>query len=249
MKKTLVGLWIALAGLQAGEIKVAVAANVTAAMEPLKQEFAKTHPDTHVTVLLGSSGKLTAQIVNGAPFDVFMSADMEFPKSLFEKKIALAEPEVYAKGAVVLFTTKGIDLSRGINAVTDPAVNKIAIANPKTAPYGKAALEALTKQGLLEKEQSKLVYAESISQAVQYTITAADMGFVAKSSLKSKDMLQYEEGKAYIDVNPSLYTPINQGIVMLKHGESNPEAKAFYDFIMSKEAKDIFLSYGYLVHE
>ncbi|MBD3789715.1 MAG: molybdate ABC transporter substrate-binding protein [Campylobacterales bacterium] len=249
MKKLLLSLLFLAANLYAGEIKIAVAANVTAAMEALQQEFAKTHPDTKVTVLLGSSGKLTAQIANGAPFDVFMSADMTFPHSLYEKKIAMNEPQVYAQGALALFSIKGFDLSKGISVVTDAGINKIAIANPKSAPYGKAAIEALTKTGLLEKVEGKFVYGESITQAVQYTITAAEIGFVAKSSMKSKDMIKYEEGKAYVDVDPSLYTPIDQGVVMLKHGENNSEAKAFYDFIMSKEAKAIFKAYGYLVHE
>lgn len=247
MKNTLLVFTLLFGSLWAGEVKVAVAANVTAAMEPLKKEFAKTHPNTDVTIILGSSGQLTAQIQNGAPFDVFMSADMKFPQSLYENKIAQNKPELYAQGALSLFSTRGIDLSKGIATVTDEKISNIALADPKLAPYGKAAIEALSKTGLLEKVQSKFVYGTSINQAVQFTLTAAQIGFVAKSSMKSKDMLRYQEGKDYIDVDPSLYSPINQGIVILNHGKENAEAKAFYDFILSKEAKEILKTFGYIV--
>jgi molybdate transport system substrate-binding protein len=247
MKKILLPFILLLATLHAGEIKIAVAANVTPAMEPLKKAFAKTHPNTDVTVILGSSGQLTAQIQNGAPFDVFLSADMSYPQSLYEKNIAQNQPQLYAQGALVLFSARRIDLTKGIESVMDNRVNTIAIADPKTAPYGKAAVEALTKVGLLHSVENKFVYGTSINQAVQFTLTAAQIGFVAKSSMKSNDMLRFQEGKDYIDIDPSLYAPINQGIVILAHGKENAEAKAFYDFMLSNDAKNIMKQFGYLV--
>lgn len=126
-------------------------------------------------------------------------------------------------------------------------IEKIAIANPKTAPYGTAAIEALKNANILDKVESKFVYAESISQAVTYAMTAADVGFIAKSSLYDEKMSQYKENINWISVDPKLYTPIDQGIVILNRAKDNKEAKAFYDFILSDNAKKIFIDFGYLV--
>ena len=146
-----------------------------------------------------------------------------------------------------MLSAKPLDFSKGINLVTDNNINKIAIANPKTAPYGTAAQEALKNANVLDKIESKFVYAESISQAVTYAITAADVGFIAKSSLYDENMTQYKENVNWVSVDPKLYTPIDQGIVILKRAENNTEAKAFYDFILSNNAKEIFKKFGYLV--
>lgn len=246
MKRVLLTLLFA-AALSAGEINIAVAANVSYAVEELKAEFSKTHPDTDVRVTLGSSGKLTAQIKNGAPYGLFMSANMKYPQALFEEKISITEPVVYAQGALAYLCAKPMDFSRGIFLVNDKKVRKIAIANPKTAPYGKAAVEAMKSAGVLEKAEKKFVYAESISQTVAYAITAADVGFIAKSSLYSSKMSRYKEGVNWAPVDTELYTPIRQGIVLLKEGSENPEYRAFYDFVLSDDAKTIFKKYGYIV--
>jgi len=246
MKKILVSLLFA-ASAFAGEINIAVAANVSYAMDELKAAFAKTHPDTKVQVTLGSSGKLTAQIENGAPYGLFMAANMKFPEALYKDKVAVTVPIVYAQGALAYLSAKPLDFSKGISIVTEKSINKVAVANPKTAPYGTAAVEAMKKGGVYDKVESKLVYAESISQAVTYALTAADVGFIAKSSLYSPKMAQYKENVNWASVEAALYTPIKQGIVLLKNGENNAEYKAFYDFILSDEAKAIFRAYGYIV--
>ena len=230
----------------AGEINVAVAANVSYSIDELKAEFAKSHPETKVRVTLGGSGKLTAQIKNGAPYGIFMSANMRYPEALFEDKLAVTKPIVYAKGALAYFSVKPRDFSRGARLLKEESVSKIAIANPKTAPYGKAAERALRNAGVYEDVQSKFVYAESISQVVSYAVTAADVGIIAKSSLYSSTMSQYEENVNWASVNPKLYSPINQGIVLLKYGENSKECRAFYDFILSDKAKEIFKRYGYV---
>lgn len=237
------------ASLLAGEISVAVAANLSDVIEVFKAEFAKTNPQTKVNTVLGASGKFTTQIKAGAPFDLFLSADMKFPESLYDEKFAVTKPVVYASGALAMMSTKGLDLSKGIDIITDAKVEKIALANPKTAPYGTAAVEAFKNAKLYEKVESKLVYGESISQAVQFATTAADVGFVHKSAFYSENMKQYKEGKDWVNVDTKLYTPIAQGIVVLKQAENNAEAKAFYDFALSAKAKQIFKSYGYLVNE
>ena len=208
MKKIILALALLASSIFANTITVAVAANVSYAINELVAEFNKTNPDTKVQVTLGSSGKFTAQIESGAPFDVFMSADMKFPKSLFEKGFALNEPALYAQGSLAMLSSKELDFSKGINLVTDANISKIAVANPKTAPYGTAAVEAMKNANVLDKVESKFVYAESISQAVTYATTAADVGFIAKSSLYDEKMSQYKENVNWISVDLSLYRVI-----------------------------------------
>lgn len=244
MKKFLLSILITTA-IFAGEINVAVAANVSYAIEELKAEFKKTNPDIDVKITLGSSGKLTAQIKNGAPYGLFMAANMLYPEALYNKKIAITKPIVYVQGELACLSIKQIDFSKGIAIVNDNSISKIAIANPKTAPYGAATIEAMKNSGVYESAKSKFVFGESISQTVSYTITAADLGFIAKSSLYSPKMAHYKENVNWASVDTSLYTPIKQGIVLLKYGENNSDYKAFYDFILSDRAKKIFIKYGY----
>ena len=246
MKKVLLSLLLA-ASAFAGEITLAVAANVSYAMDELKATFNKTYPDTKVLVTLGSSGKLTAQIKNGAPYGIFMAANMKFPESLYADGIAVTKPIVYAQGALAYLSEKPKDFSKGISFITGKNIGKIAVANPKTAPYGTAAVEAMKNAGVYDDVKSKLVYAESISQTVTYALTAADVGFIAKSSLFSPQMAKYKENVNWASVDPKLYKPIEQGIVLLKNGENNAEYKAFYDFILGDQAKAIFKKYGYIV--
>ncbi len=231
----------------AGSVSIALAANVADAMVELKKEFALVQPDTKLNVTLGSSGKLTAQIKNGAPYELFLSADMNFPEALYKEGIAVTRPVVYAQGALAYLGKTPQDFTKGMALVKDDAIAKIAVANPKTAPYGRAALEAMKKAGVYDAVKGKLVFAESISQTVVYAVTAADIGFIAKSSLYSPTMSQYKEGTHWAEVDPSLYAPINQGIVLLKAGEQNKEAKALYDFILSTKGKEILKKFGYLV--
>ena len=222
MKKFIVLLMLLNVGLFAQTITIAVAANVSYAIEPLIKKFNEKNPDTNIQIILGSSGKLTAQIKNGAPFELFLAADMEYPQSLYDDKVAVTKPIVYAQGAIALLTSKNIDLKNGFEILKDESVKKIAIANPKTAPYGKAALEAIQKANVLENIKDKFVYAESISQTVTYTLTACEVGFVAKSSLYANDMGNFKEGTNWVEIDSKLYTPINQGLVILKKAETLP---------------------------
>lgn len=247
MKKVFLILAFIANGLFAGEINIAVAANVSYAMDELKAEFAKSNPQTKVQVTLGSSGKLTAQIKNGAPYGIFMSADMKFPQALYDDKIATTKPVMYAQGALAYLSVNTQDYSKGMKLLEDTKIDKIAIANPKTAPYGTAAIEAMQKSGVYENVKNKFVFAESISQTVSYAVTATQIGLIAKSSLYSPQMSQYKENVHWADVDVSLYAPIDQGVVLLKYGTDNKEYRAFYDFILSEKAKEIFKRYGYIV--
>lgn len=249
MVKVIVASIIFGMSLFAGEISVAVAANLSDAIEGLKVEFAKTNPQTKVNTVLGASGKFTAQIKGGAPFDLFISADMQFPEALYADGIAHTKPVTYASGALAIMSTKGLDVSKGMVLLKEAKIEKIALANPKTAPYGTAAIQAFKNAGVYENVESKLVYGESISQAIQFATTAADVGIINLSAFYNENMKRYIEGKDWVRVDTTLYTPIAQGIVILKQAQKNAEAKAFYDFILSAKAKVIFKNYGYLVNE
>ena len=230
-----------------GDIRIAVAANVSYAIDDLKKEFNKIYPDTKVRVILGGSGKLTAQIKNGAPYQIFMSANMRYPEALYAEGIATTKPIVYAQGSLAFFSIKNYDFSNGMKLVEDSNIKRIAIANPKTAPYGKATVEALKNAKLYDRVKKKFIYGESISQTVSYAVTATDIGFIAKSSLFSPTMSKYKKDINWVDVDSKLYTPINQGIVILKNAKNNKDVKAFYDFILSQKAQKILIDFGYMI--
>jgi len=246
-KIVMILLVLSITTLQAGTINIAVATNVSYAIEALTKKFNVAYPKTKVQVILGSSGKLTAQVKHSAPYSLLLSADMKYPKALYAEGLAVTKPVVYAQGILALLSMKERNYGKKIQLLKSPDIDKIAIANPKTAPYGIAAKEALVNAKLYEKLKKKFVYGESISQTVAYVTTAADIGIIAKSSLFSAQMSQYKEAIHWVDVDASLYTPISQGMVILKGGKGNAEVKAFYDFMLSKEAREILVSYGYTV--
>lgn len=243
--KSILLFFVFISSLFAQNINIAVAANVSYAIVEVQKEFNKLHPNTKVKIILGSSGKLTAQINHGAPYDVFMSANMMYPESLFLNKNAVSKPLVYAKGSLSFLSRSPRDFSRGIEVLFDKDISRIAVANPKTAPYGKASFEALKNAKVLDKVQSKIVYGESASQTLSYTLKATDIGLVASSALYSPKLKRFKKGVHWQEVQATLYVPIEQGIVLLKHGEKNKQAQAFYNFILSEKAKTIFASYGY----
>lgn len=233
-------------GAQADTLTVAVAANVQYAFDELQAEFRK---DTghELKPVYNSSGKFAAQIMNGAPFDAFLSADMEYPERLHKEGYATAAPQVYAYGALVLWTMNDLDLGNWQRALSAPAVRRIALANPKTAPYGRETLRALAHLGLEQALAPKLVYGESIAQTNQYIHSkAAEAGFTAKSVVLSPEMKG--QGK-WIELPRDSYQPIAQGAVILRHGQqSSPKAaRQFLDFIYSAKARAIFERYGYLL--
>jgi molybdate transport system substrate-binding protein len=233
--------------LFANSINIAVAANVSYAIPKLIKEFNKQYPNIKIKTTLGGSGKLTAQIKHKAPYDIFMSANMAYPNALYQDGIAIIKPTIYAKGALSLFRTKKIDQPLNIDILKNKNIRKIAIANPKTAPYGKASIEALKNLNIYNKIKNKFIYGESISQTVMYTLSAADIGLIASSALYSSKMTKYKKNIHYINIDPTLYKPINQGIVILKRAKNNSDVKKFYDFILSKKAKNILKEFGYIV--
>ena len=246
MKSLIIALMLTVY-LQADTIKVAVASNVSYAIEELKTEFNKLYPNTKVQIILGGTGKLFAQIQHNAPYDILMGANMIYPKKLYKEGQAITRPLVYAQGSLAYLSSTKKDFSKGIELVLNDKIKKIAIANPKLAPYGMATVEALKNAKLYEKIKSKFIYGDSISQTVTYAIKATDLGFIAKSALFSPKMAHLKKGIHWNAVDPKLYTPIDQGIVLLKHGEKSTEASAFYSFIFSKKAEEIFKKFGYSI--
>lgn len=229
------------------KLTVAAAANVQFVINELAKDF-KSSTGIKADIVINSSGKLTAQIKEGAPFDVFVSADMKYPAELYKSGFATDSPRVYANGLLVLWTMHtDIKPSPDLRMLTSDAIKKIAIANPSTAPYGEASVEAINFYKIYDRVKDKLVYGESIAQTNQYIVTSsADIGFTAKSIVIADEM----KGKgAWVDIDRKTYTPIRQGAVLLKHGnETNPEsAKKFYDYLYSKKAKSILKKYGYVV--
>jgi molybdate transport system substrate-binding protein len=250
LKKTFLLLLLALNTLlllAQPKITVAVAANMQYAMQELIAEFNKTD-QTKIDVVLGASGKLTQQIKNGAPFDIFVSADKEFPQKLADNKLTLEAPKVYAQGLLVLWSVKpGIQPALDLKLLLSANIRNIAIANPKTAPYGSAAEFILKKYGLYDKVLSKLVTGESVSQTSQFIVTQnADIGFTARAIVVSKEM----QGKGkWVELNSRDYPPVEQSAVLLKHAKQNNEtaARKFYTFLYSAKAKAIYNKFGYIV--
>jgi len=225
-------------------ITVAVAANMKYAFDELSTAFTK-QTGVAVTSVVASSGKLTAQISHGAPYDVFLSADMKYPAALYEAGLAETAPKVYANGVLVLWTKKELNFKNGLAVLSEPAVRKIAIANPTLAPYGEESLKVLEANQLSALVRSKLVYGESISQVNQYIdAEIVDIGFTAKSVVLSPLL----KGKGvWLEVPLDYYTPIPQGMVILHYGLRHHlrEARQFYDFILSEQSRKILMQYGY----
>ncbi len=238
------GLLLATTLAQAEPLTVAIAANLKYVFDDLAAEF-KKQTGIETQSVLNASGKIATQVRNGAPFDVFMSADMEFPDGLYKDGFATTPPKAYAYGLLVLWTQKDVDLGKGVAGLADASVGKVAIANPKVAPFGRQALKVLDFYKVRAAVEPKLVYGENITQVSQYVDSkAVDVGFSAKSIVVAPETAG--KGK-WVEVPPESYEPIAQGVVILKHGsETNGEAaRKFYGFVQSAKAREIFAKNGY----
>ena len=241
----LAGLIFALSSLasQAAEVRIAAAADLKFAMEEIVAAFRKLHPDDRVDVIYGSSGKFHAQIQQGAPFDLYFSADIAFPHELEKQGLAVGPTRPYAVGRIVLWSNTR-DASRMTLAdLADPAIGKIAIANPRHAPYGKRAEEALRSTGLWERLRDKLVQGENIAQTAQFVQTGnAEVGIIALS-LALNPALAAAGGFHLID--DRLHEPLEQGFIIIKRAEKNPLSSAFADFMNDPAARAIMIRYGF----
>ena len=234
------------ASARGGELSIAAAADLTWCLEELDGAFQKNHPDATLKTAVGSSGNFSAQIANGAPFEVFLSADISYPQELVKSGFANpASLTRYAVGRIVLWTTvEKLDTSSGLEILRDPAVvKKLAIANPEHAPYGRAAKAALEHYGLWKSLEVRIVMGENISQTAQFVQTGnADAGIVALSLVLSPKLA----GVGHYNVIPEeAYPPLDQAAVLTNAGMANPLAKSYMEFLRSDEARKIFDRYGF----
>lgn len=230
-------------------ITVAAAADLTFVLKDVAARFEK---QTGISVRLsfGSSGNFFAQIQNGAPYDVFLSADARYPREL--ESSGLIEPGTlypYARGRIVLWAPKGssIDVERGLGVLTAPDVHKIAIANPEHAPYGRAAVAALQHEGVYDQVRGKLVLGENISQTAQFVLSGgAEVGIVALSLALSPAMK--DEG-SFFEIPESGYPAIDQVAVILRSSQNKSAARQFLDFLRRPEIASLMRSYGFALPE
>ena len=206
--------------------------------------------DQKVKVSLGSSGNFFAQIQNGAPFDLYFSADIAYPKKLQEAGLAVPDSLYrYAVGRIVLWTpgSSPLDLSKGLDALKDPGVKKVAIANPKHAPYGRAAMAALEQSGLSGAVKDKLVLGENISQAAQFVESGAcDAGIIALSLAMAPAMKAKGQ---YWEVPVTAHPPLEQGAVILRQSTRQEAARQFIQFMQGPQGREIMSRYGFTIPE
>ncbi|MGB3917625.1 MAG: molybdate ABC transporter substrate-binding protein [Thiothrix litoralis] len=236
-------LSISITNVWAGEVQVAVASNFSKPLEDIAASFKKA-TGHDVKISAGATGKLYAQIVNGAPFEVFISADSKTPHKLLEGKQGIVGSQfTYALGKLVLWSSKADYVDAQGEVLKQDSFQHLAIANPKTAPYGTAGLEVLTKLGLSTALTPKLVQGENISQTFDFVSTGnAELGLVALAQVQKDGKLK--AGSAW-NVPDDLYAPITQDAVLLDKGKDNAAAKALLDYLKGDEAKAIISAYGY----
>jgi len=239
-KRLLASLIFSSTYLISGEVNIAAASDMKFALDEIAKVYMSRHSETKINTMFGSSGKTFTQISNGAPYDIYYSADIDYPNKLKAAGKAVGDVKPYAIGRIVLWSDT-VDISKGMNVLLSPKINKIAIANPEHAPYGRAAVAALKTYGIYDQIKSKLIYGENISQAAQYVQThAADVGILALSIASSPVLRNIPSFLIPKNAHPELI----QGYVLVKN---NPEAKDFLTFFESKEANDILQKYGFVV--
>lgn len=227
----------------AGKLTVAAAADMKFAMADIVAAFNQSHPGDKVEVTFGSSGKTFTQIQQGAPYDMFFSADIKFPKELIAKGFAQPAPIPYAVGRLVLWSTDPKVKTMTMQDLLASDIKRIAIANPKHAPYGKRAEEALKASGVWEKIESKLVLGEDIVQTSQFVQTGnAQVGLLALSLAMSPKMSQLGFYQLLPD---ALHEPLNQAFVITKHGKDNPLSTTFADYMQSPASRATMVRYGF----
>ncbi len=225
---------------------MAAAADLSAALKEIGDRYEKK-TGVKVELSFGASGALTQQIQNGAPFDLFFSADMDYPRHLIAAAAADNESLYqYAVGRLVLWVPADSPLDvaqEGMKVLLDPSVKKIAIANPQHAPYGRAAVAALKHTGVYDRVADRLVLGENVSQAAQFVESGnAQAGFVALAHALAPAM----RGKGkYWEVPVDAYPPLAQGVVILSHSQHKKEAAEFLEYVRAKATAELFRKYGF----
>jgi molybdate transport system substrate-binding protein len=236
---------------RAAELTVAAAADLKFAMDQLVTEFQTSQPGTTVKVAYGSSGNFFAQLQNRAPFDLYFSADIEYPRKLAEAGHALdTNVFPYAVGRLVVWVPKSssVDLDTlGIQSLLAPSVRKVAIANPEHAPYGRAAVAAMKFLRVYEQAESRLVYGENIAQTAQFIQSgAADIGIIALSLALAPQM---KDAGRYWEIPLDAYPKMEQGGIILSWTKEPIAARAFRDFVLGQHGREALNRYGFFLLE
>lgn len=224
------------------KLTIATAASAQFALKKLAINFSKKH-NIEVDVILGSSGKLTTQIINGAPYDLFFSADMYYPKMLFNKEKTEKKPITYAYGTPVIWTMRKDIAIDSLVQLKDPSIKHLAIANPRNAPYGRKAIRYLKQKNVYKSVEHKLVYGESISQVNEYILNkTVEVGVTAKSIVFSPKL----KGTGFFKELDKEYW-VKQGAIIIKNNNLPEMKKQFLEYVLSEEGKEILINYGYSI--
>jgi molybdate transport system substrate-binding protein len=229
----------------AEKFTIAAASDLRFALDDIAQVYRKQHPDHDFDIIYGSSGKMSTQIMNGAPYDIFFSADIAFPERLKEAGFTAADPEVYAIGRIVIWsnTLDASELSLG-DLPTDPRIRRIAIAQPSHAPYGLRAQEAMESTGVWEAVQPRLVFGENIAHTAQMVESgAANVGIIALSLAKFPAMAKHPHHL----IDEKLHNPLTQAYIVTKRAQNNEAAKTFGRYMETDEAHEIMERYGFVM--
>ncbi len=229
----------------AEKITIAAAADLKFAMDEIVASFKETNAEDDVEVIYGSSGKFHTQIRQGAPYDLYFSADIAFPRALAQAGLAASEVKPYAFGRIVLWSV-GMDASKmTLESLLDEKVTRIAIANPRHAPYGKRAEEALRAARLWEKVEPKLVYGENIAHTAQFVQSGnAQVGIIALALAVNPEL----SGKGgYWLIPDELHEPLEQGFIITKRAAGNVLAQRFSDYMVSNPARAVMRKYGFVL--
>lgn len=227
-------------------VRVAAAADLKFALEQIKAELATSRPDVELVITYGSSGTFYQQLSNGAPFDLFLSADLDYPRKLAEAGLASPDDVFgYAVGRLVVWAANGspVDPTAGLACLTDPAARRIAIANPEHAPYGVAAVAAMTSAGVYDSAASRLVLGENVAQAAEFVLSGnAQVGVIALSLAVSP---QLQDLGSYAEVPLDTYPRIDQGGVVIAKAADPEAARAVKDFLVSEQGLTVLKRYGF----
>lgn len=227
----------------AEKIHIAAAADLKFAMQDIVRAFKAKNPGHDLEVIYGSSGKFNTQIQQGAPYDMYFSADIAFPQELAKAGFAASPVKPYGLGRLVLWSSELDATKMTLASLTDPKITRIAIANPKHAPYGKRAVEALQAAGSWEKTEPKLVYGENIAHAAQFVQTGnAQVGILALALAISPELAA--KGGYWL-VPDTLHAPLAQGFIITKRAEGSALAKRFAEYMESQQARAVMVQYGF----
>jgi molybdate transport system substrate-binding protein len=232
--------------LFAQKVTIFAASDLKFALDAIKKDFLKEHKDAQFDMIYGSSGKGMVQIANGAPYDLYFSANMDYVKKLYAFGQIVTKPKLYAIGRIVIWSkSKYFNAKDGFANLLKPWVKKIAIANPSHAPYGQKSKQALSTLGLYEKLKPNIVFGSNISSTAGYISSqATDIGIIALSLALSPNISQSKFNKFYL-INKKLHKPLKQGYGITKYGANSKLARKFYDFFQTQKANAIMHKFGF----